>query len=122
MTDTGRITMESYRGVLYCEAYMDDEFTVVDLDAMRAEIRSHYQGRSDVILKKAGNYSVTLDAQRILQSGINEFRHFVYVVDHKVKRASAEFAANSYMQPYRTQIANSQEQAFAFLQTIAHED
>lgn len=121
MTDNGRIRMESYEGVLYCEAYMDDEFSVADLEAMRAEIREHFQGCSDVILKKAGAYSVALAAQRILLRNIDEFRHFVYVVDNKIKRASAEFAAGSYMASYKTQIAKTKQEAVALLKALEHD-
>jgi hypothetical protein len=120
MTDTGRIRMEPYQGVLYCEAYMEDEFSVTDLDAMRAEIRKDYNDYADVILKKAGNYSVALDAQRILSRNIDEFRHFVYIVDSDVKRASAEFAAGSYMESYKTQIATTLEEALTLLKALEH--
>ena len=100
---------------------MDDEFSVADLEAMRAEIREHFQGCSDVILKKAGAYSVALAAQRILLRNIDEFRHFVYVVDNKIKRASAEFAAGSYMASYKTQIAKTKQEAVALLKALEHD-
>ena len=122
MTDTGRIKLDSYQGVLYCEAYMEDEFSIADLEAMRTEIRNNYNGCTDVILKKVGNYSVAIDAQRILSRNIDEFRHFVYVVDSEVKRASAEFAAGSYMEPYKTQIATTREEAFALLKALEDSD
>jgi len=121
MVDTGRFIMEPYKGILYCEAYMNDEFTLADLDTLRNEIRDHYNGRTDVILKKAGTYSVASGTQRVLLNGIVEFRHFVYVVDNKVKRASAEFAASSYMEPYHTQVAETKEEAYTLLQAIADE-
>ena len=114
--DTGRIKMENYNGVLYCEAYMEDEFSLEDLAAMRAEIHKHHNSPSDVILKKVGAYSVSVDAQTTLWKGIPEFRNFVYVIDNDWKRESAEYAAMTYMQKYHTKVANSREQAFAMLQ------
>ena len=115
--DTGRIKMENYNGVLYCEAYMEDEFSLDDLAAMRAEIHKHHNSHSDVILKKVGTYSVSVDAQTTLWKGIPEFRNFVYVVDNDWKRESAEYAAMTYMQKYNTRVADSKEDAFAMLQT-----
>lgn len=52
MKDNGRIRMEPYKGILYCEAYMDDEFSVTDLEHMIHEINTNYNGHSDIILKK----------------------------------------------------------------------
>ena len=107
--------MESYKGVLYCEAYMQDEFSVDDLKTMTDEIDRNYNGCSDVILKKSGTYSVAVKAQLLLSRGVKEFRNFVYVVDTKVKEASANYAANSYMKPYNTRVATSREQAYMML-------
>jgi len=121
MTDTGRLIFEDYKGLLYCEAYMDDEFTVADLEVLRAEIQNHYDGHTDMILYKSGTYSVAMETQRILLQKVPEIRHFAYVVDNKVKWASAEFAASSYMQSYHTQIAGSKEEAYELLQTIKDE-
>lgn len=121
MTDTGRLSMEDYKGILYCEAYMNDEFTVTDLETLRAEIRNHYNGHTDMILYKSGTYSVAMETQRLLLRKVPEIGHFVYVVDNKVKRASAEFAAGSYMQSYHTQIAGSKEEAYELLQSIKDE-
>lgn len=114
--DTGRIRMEDYRGVLYCEAYMNDEFNLDDLAAMRAEIHKNYSSHSDVILTKAGTYSVSVQAQTTLWKGIPEFRNFVYVVDNDWKRESAEYAAMTYMRPYNARVASSREEAYEILQ------
>lgn len=111
--------MESFRGILYCEAYMDDEFSIADLDSMLEEIRKNYGGYSDVILKKTGAYSVAVDAQLKLARRVKEFRHFVYVVDNAVKRASAQFAATSYMKHYATQVASSREEACELLAKLS---
>ena len=113
--DTGRIKMENYKGVLYCDAYMNDEFTLNDLESMRAEIRENYSSCTDVILKKSGSYSVSAEAQTVLWNGVKEFRNFVYVADEKIKKESAEFAAASYMQPYNTRVANTIEEAYSIL-------
>lgn len=113
--DTGRIKMENYHGVLYCDAYMEDEFSLDDLAAMRAEIHKNFNSHSDVILKKVGSYSVSVDAQTTLWKGIPEFRNFVYVVDNDWKRESAEFASMTYMQPYNTRVASTREEALAML-------
>lgn len=116
LIDTGRIKMENYKGVLYCDAYMDDEFNLEDLAAMRAEIHKHFDSHADVILTKVGSYSVSVDAQTTLWKGIPEFRNFVYVVDDDWKRDSAEYASKTYMRPYNAKVANSREEAFALLQ------
>jgi len=114
--DTGRIKMENFKGILYCEAYMNDEFTLCDLESMREEIRKNYSPSTDVILKKTGSYSVTAEAQVVLWKGIDEFRNFVYVADDIMKKESAEYAAENYMQPYNTRVASTKEEAYAMLQ------
>jgi hypothetical protein len=113
--DTGRIKMENFKGILYCDAYMNDEFTLSDLESMRAEIRDNYSSSTDVILKKSGSYSVSAEAQAVLWEGIEEFRNFVYVADEKIKKESAEYAAENYMMPYNTRVASSKEEAYAML-------
>lgn len=113
--DNGRIRMENYNGVLYCDAYMDDEFSIADLESMRAEIRTNYAPSADVILKKSGSYSVSAKAQAVLSRGIDEFRNFVYVVDWNIKRESAVYAAESYMKPYNARVAATKEEAYALL-------
>ena len=113
--DTGRIKMENYKGVLYCDAYMNDEFTLSDLESMRAEIRKNYAPSTDVILKKTGSYSVSAKAQTVLWKGVEEFRNFVYVADEIIKKESAEYAAENYMKPYNTRVASSKEEAYAML-------
>ena len=113
--DTGRIKMENYKGILYCEAYMNDEFTVRDLESMRAEIRKNYSPSTHVILKKTGSYSVSAEAQMALSKGVEEFRNFVYVADERIKRESAEYAAENYMNPYNTRVASTKEEAYAML-------
>jgi hypothetical protein len=112
---TGRIKMENFKGVLYCEAYMDDEFTIRDLESMREEIRKHYSSCTDVILKKVGSYSVSTETQVALWKGIKEFRNFVYVADELVKIESAQYAAENYMKPYNTRVARTKEEAYAML-------
>lgn len=111
--------MDSYNGVLYCEAYMNDEFSVADVNSMIEEIQNHFNGNTDVILRKSGVYSVAIDAQFKLARGVKEFRHFVYVVDNEVKRASAEFAAKTYMKSYTTQVAESRDEAYALLMALS---
>ena len=115
MMDTGRIKMENFKGVLYCDAYMNDEFMLSDLESMRAEIRENYSPATDVILKKSGSYSVSAEAQAVLWKGVEEFRNFVYVADEKVKIDSAEYAAANYMRPYNTRVARTKEEAYAML-------
>jgi hypothetical protein len=116
--DTGRIKMENYKGVLYCDAYMNDEFSLDDLAAMRAEIHKNYSSNTDVILKKVGAYSVSVQAQTTLWKGIPEFRNFVYVVDNDWKRESAEYAAMTYMRPYNARVADTREEAYDILKEI----
>ena len=114
--DTGRIKMENFNGILYCDAYMNDEFTLNDLESMREEIRNNYSPPTDVILKKTGTYSVSAQAQVALWKGVSEFRNFVYVADEPVKKESAEYAAENYMSPYNTRVATTKEEAYAMLQ------
>jgi len=116
--DTGRIRMENYNGILYCEAYMDDEFTLEDLESMREEIRKNYAPSTNVILKKVGSYSVSVDAQMTLWKGIKEFQNFVYVADDVRKWESAEYAASNYMKAYNTRVAHTKEEAYALLQNL----
>ena len=111
--------MEDYRGVLYIETRMNDEFTLNDLNVMRDEIRKKYSHPVDVICKRAGSYSVALSAQTEARKGIEEFRNFVYVVDDMVKKQSARYATLSYMAQYNAQVAKSKEKAFEILRKIS---
>lgn len=113
--DTGRIRMENFNGVLYCDAYMNDEFSLVDLADMRAEIHRNFSSHADVILKKVGSYSVSVNAQTTLWKGIPEFRNFVYISEDGWKRESAEYAAMTYMRPYNTRVASTKEEAYEML-------
>jgi hypothetical protein len=114
--DNSRISMRDYNGVLYCEAYMADEFRVGDVQSMIEVIKSHYSGNCDIILKKVGNYSVSVEAQIFLSKGVREFGSFIYVVDSEIKRESAEYASQTYMKSYNAAIATSIEQAYQKLQ------
>lgn len=116
--DTGRIRMENFNGILYCEAYMDDEFMLSDLESMRKEIRKNYSVPADVILKKVGSYSVSVDAQMTLWKGIPEFKNFVYVADDPRKRESAVYASQNYMKAYNTRVAGTRAEAYKMLQDI----
>jgi len=113
--DNGRIRMEEYRGVLYCEAYMEDEFTVDDIQSMRDIIDRYFDGFVDIILKKVGNYSVSAEAQIRLSRGIREFRNFVYIADTKIKRDSALYATKTYMTNYNAKVSESKEEAYSML-------
>lgn len=120
--DTDRIKMQNYKGILYCEACMDDEFSLEDLAAMQAEIRKNFASHSDVILRKVGAYSVSVQAQKTLWKGIPEFRNFVYIVDNEWKKDSAEYAARTYMRSYHARVANSLDEAFILLKGDKAED
>lgn len=110
-----RIKMQPYRDVLLCDAQIDDEFSAEDLQSIRDEIRQRYSPSIDVIFIRSGSYSASAEAQSILSGNIKEFRNFVYVVNTPRKKASAEFAASSYMKPYNTQVASSVEEAYSLL-------
>lgn len=107
--------MESYHGILYCEAYMNDDFTVDDVMSMVDEIKQSYGGCADIILKKAGSYSVSMEAQFLLMKKIKEFRNFVYIANTERKIEASTYAANSYMQKYNAKVARSKEEAFGML-------
>lgn len=113
--DNGRLKIENYHGVVYCEAYLDEEYTASDIQDIVAEIRKNFTTPANVILKKAGSYSLANDAQQLLLKGIKEIGKFAYVVDNKTKRASAEYAASTYMKPYKTCVASSKEEAYKLL-------
>ncbi len=113
--DNGRLKIENYKGVMYCEAYLDAEYTVDDIKVMLAEARANFIPPVDVILKKTGSYSLTLDAQLLLARHVAEFREFVYVVDNVTKKSSAEYAIATYMKVYNTRIAGSKEEAYELL-------
>lgn len=119
MKDNGRIKMESYHGILYCEAYMDGEFTVEDVDSVTNEITEHYNGYSDVIFNKVGSYSINAEAQIKLELKVKEFRNFIYVADTAIKKHSSEFAAKSYMEPYNTKVASTKEEAYKILKSLS---
>lgn len=76
---------------------MEDEFTIEDLQVIQEIIIKYFGGLADIILNKINNYSVSAQAQIQLSRGVKEFRNFVHVVDTKIKKESAIFAANTYM-------------------------
>ena len=119
MIDNGRIRMEIDNNILYCEAYMDDEFLMSDANViLQAALKNFFQP-ADMILKKASTYSVALDVQMMMSRNIDELRNFIYVVDTEMKQASAEFAAKSYMSSYNTRIAGSVHEAYEMLASKA---
>lgn len=113
--DNGRLKIVNYKGVVYCEAYLNEEYTAADIQDIAAEIRKNFTPPVNVILRKAGSYSLANDGQQLLLKGIKEINQFVYVVDNNIKRVSAEFAASTYMKPYNTRVANSKEEAYKML-------
>ena len=113
--DAGRINFENYNGVLYCDAMMNDEFSVSDLEAIRHEIQNNYSSAANVIYKRSGTYSVTSDAQLKLWKGITEFKNFIYVIDDESKRNTTRYAVETYMYKYNARIANTKEEAYAML-------
>lgn len=117
MIDTGRIRMKVVNEILYCEAYMEDEFSLRDAHVILEEARNSFDHPADMILKKVSTYSVAVDVQLMMSRKIVELRNFIYVVDNEMKRASAEFAAESYMQPYNTCIVDSVNEAYEMLST-----
>lgn len=115
--ENSRIKMESYNGILFCDAVMNDEFTSEDVKSIVHEIKTNYNGHSDIILKKSGSYAVSIDAQIMLMSKVDAFRNFVYVAETSIKKESAKYAAVSYMAKYNTKVATSKEEAYAILKT-----
>ena len=113
--DTERIKLENYNGVLYCDACMDDEFSMGDLEAIRDEIRKNFSSSADVICKESGCFSVAADVQRTLRDGIDEFMNVVYIADNESKRNNAKYAAETYMVKYNTRVAGTKEAAYAML-------
>ena len=113
--DNGRIKMVDYHGILQCDVYMDDEFSLNDLSAIREEIRKNYSPSADIICVNSGSYSISLEVQKAAMAGIDEFRNIVYVVDGKTKRDSAEYAASTFMRPYNARVASSVKEAHDIL-------
>ncbi len=117
--DNGRIRLEDSNGVLQCDVYMDDEFSLDDLSVIRQVIRKNYAPSVDIICLNSGSYSVSMEVQKAAVEGIDEFRNIVYVVDGKTKRDSAEFAASTFMKAYNARIVNSVQEAHELLRKTA---
>jgi hypothetical protein len=115
MMNSERIKFENHNGILYVDVRMNDEFSLSDLDVICDEIQKNFSSCTDVICKKSGSYSVSLDVQNVASEGIKEFRNFVYVVDEDTKRQSAEYAVSTYMRHYNASVASSKEEAYAML-------
>lgn len=113
--DSERIKLENYNGVLYCDACMDDEFSLEDLEVIRNEIRKNFSSSTNLIYKESGSFSVAGDVQKILWKGIDEFLNVVFVAENEPKRASARYAAETFMRKYNARIAMSKEAAHAML-------
>lgn len=111
--------MDSYKGILYCESYLNDEVTIADLQAMIDEINENYNGCSDVILKKTGSYTVSLDAQVMLHNNVKAFKNFVYVADTIEKENISKFSAKSFMEQYNTKVASTKEEAYEILTAMS---
>lgn len=116
--DNGRLRLESIQGILQCEVYMDDEFSLSDLSMILEEIRKNSPPCADIICVNSGSYSVSLEVQKAALDGISEFRNVVYVVDGKTKRNSAEYAASTFMKAYNVRIASSVEEAHELLKQV----
>ena len=113
--DNGRIRIENYKGVVYCEWYLDTEYTAEDGQSMIDEIQKNFTPPANIILKKAGSYSFNVDGQLMLMNKVEEFGNFIYVVDNATKRASAEYAVSTYMKQYNSRVAVSKEEAYMML-------
>jgi len=114
--DNGRLRIENYKGVVYCEWYLDDtEYTEEDVKSMIEEIHNNFSPPVDIILKKSGSYSFSSGGQLMAKNNIKEFRNFIYIVDNMTKRTSAEYAVSTYMKKYNTRIASSKEEAYMML-------
>lgn len=114
MSET-RIKFNNYNGILYCDATLNDEFTLSDLESIRQEIRQNYSSYTDVIYKRSGTYSVATDAQLMLWEGIPEFRNFIYVIDDKSKENHVRYAVEIYMRKYNARVASTKEEAYEML-------
>lgn len=113
--DNGRLRIENYKGVVYCEWYRDNEYTSEDVKSMIDEINKNFTPPVDIILKKEGSYNLDFDGQRLLTNKVEEFRNFIYVVDNDIKQKSAEYAVSTYMKQYNTRIATNKEEAYLML-------
>jgi len=118
MMDNGRIRLKNDNGILQCDVYMEDEFSLNDLSVIREEIRKNSPPCADLICVSSGSYSISLEVQQAALDGIDEFRNIVYVVDGKTKRDSAEFAASTFMKAYNVQIASSIQEARELLKKL----
>jgi hypothetical protein len=116
--DYDRVKIADYNGAMYVEAYMDDEMSLEDLNVVRSAACKLFSCPVDVIWKKVGSYSVSIDVQKLATEGIKEFRNFVYVASEPKKRQIAEFALESYMESCcNARIATSKEDAFALIKS-----
>lgn len=113
--DTGRIKMENYHGVLFCDVYLNDEFSLNDLSSIREEIRRNYAPCTDLICMSTGSYSISIEVQKAALDGISEFRNVVYVAKDVIKTGSAEYAAATFMKPYNARVATTKEEAHELL-------
>ena len=111
-----RVKIENYNGAMYVEACMDDEMSLEDLNVVRNAACKLFSCPVDIIWKKVGTYSVSIDVQKLATEGIKEFRNFVYVANERKKRQIAEFAIESYMESCcNARIATSKEEALLLL-------
>jgi hypothetical protein len=115
MMNSERIKFENYNGVLFCDACMDDEFSMMDLEFIREEIRNNFSPSTDVICKESGSYSVSAEVQKTLWRGIGEFLNVIYVVDSESKRSGAQYAAETFMKKYNPRVASTKEAAYEML-------
>ncbi len=113
--DNGRLKINDHDGIVFCDAYLDDEWTVEDVHALVDEIRNSFSPPVDVILRRTGSYSIASEAQALLATNLPEFKRIIYVVDTPTKRASVAFAIKSYMKSYDVEIADSLEEAVGIL-------
>lgn len=118
--ENGRLNITNYKGVVVCDAFLNDEWSVEDVYTLVDEIRKHFSPPSDIIVRKTGSYSVSTEAQTLLETNLPEFGRVVYVADTEHKRSSAEYAKTSYMKHYNVEVADSIEQAYEILRGSQH--
>lgn len=113
--DNGRLNITNYLGVVLCDAYLDDEWTVEDVHALVNEIHDNFAPQVDIIIRKTGSYSITNEAQALLETNLPELNRVVYVVDTPTKRSSVEYAKKSYMRTYNIEVASTLEEALKII-------
>ncbi len=114
--DNGRIRIENYKDALLCDVYLDGELVKDDILWAIEEIGKSYDFPVDIIVKRTGSYSLSMDMQEMLMNGIEELLGSIALVTNdKRKKKVANYERAIFLKAYKCGVFNTVDEAYRFL-------